>query len=809
MDALLQDLKYAVRGFLKAPGFTAVALLTLALGTGANATVFSFVNALLLRPAPVVADPSRVVAVYTSDFSSGPYGDSSYLDYLSVREEATAFASLAAYREGAPVLLKHGDSIERLREMNVSPELFSVLGLRAAQGRLLGDADAVPGTAVAVISHGLWHRMFGADPSVVGRDVTLNGRRVSIVGIAPEGFEGLNLGAAFDVFTPLDTRLLTDRGSRLLSVVGRLRPDAELSQAQAQVAAIAERLGSAYPESNRGTLANPDRARPMVALRHTRLHPSFREGQAGLISVILLGAVLVVLLIACANVANLLLARASARSREMAIRLALGAGRRRLITQMITESALLGMAGGALGLLFALWTADVLPSFFPAEQARLLDASIDGRVFLYTAVISLAASLLFGCAPAFQALRPSAASVLRGDAGRVSDPRGGARVRSILVVAQVALAMVLLVSAGLLVRSVANALAADLGFATRDAVVATLELPPDRPAERGLQFFEDAVSRVRALPGVTSASLVRTLPLTRGARRTFTVEGYQPQPGEDMELPFNIVEHAYFETMRMPILAGRAFTEADRAQGADVAIVNEVLARRYFGGNAVGRRLLDARNNATVIVGVVPAGKYLTVQGPEVPIVYYPLAQNYTARMTLVASTGADAVGTADEVRRTLASIDRDAAVFRVMTLNAHLAETLGGDRLTAALVASCGGLALLLALVGIYGVVSFAVGRRTREIGVRVALGARPLQIAGLVVGEGLRVLSAGLLIGLAAAAAAARLLESMLYGVGSSDAATFIAVAVALGVVALIAATLPARRALAVNPIAVLRQD
>jgi predicted permease len=808
MDTLLQDIKYALRGLAKAPGFTAVVLLTLGVGTGANAAVFSFVNALLLRPAAGVAEPSSLVAVYTSDFSSGPYGTSSYPDYLSIKAEATAFEGLAACREGGAGLLRQGDSVERVRVMPVTSEFFDVIGLRPQLGRLLGPADFAAGApAAAVIGADLWRRTFGSDPAIVGSPMMLDGRPVTVVGVTPPKFTGLNLGSVFEVWTPLTGRdeSSADRGSRSLSIVGRLRRGVELEQADAQVRAIADRLGAAYPDSNMGTLEKPDRARPMVALRHTRMHPSFREGQEGMISVIVLAAVLLVLVIACANVASLLLSRATSRGREMAIRVALGAGRMRLVRLMLTESLILGVAGAGLGLLFALWTGDALPSFFPADQARQLDASVDMRVLAYTLAISFVASLLFGLAPALHAMRTSAPAVLRGEGGRTSDGPGLSRARGALVVAQVALAMVLLVCSGLLLRSLSNALGTDLGFATRSAVLANVELPADRTPERGRLYFDEVLQRVRALPGVRSATLTRALPLSGTGRRGFRIDGYQPRPGEDTEFPHNTVEPQFFETMQIPIVDGRGFEPDDGPQAARVAMVNELFARRYFAGRAVGRQITDSGGARMTIVGVARSVKFRT----EAPLVYYPLAQSFTRRVGLLARTDGDPLALADTIRRTVASIDRDASVYRVTSLEAHLAESVAGDRLTATLVAGCGLMALVLALVGLYGVVSFAVGRRTREIGVRVALGAGPRQVIRLVLGEGFRVVIVGIVLGVAGAVAAARFLQSLLFGVTASDPATIIAVAAMLGFMTALAAALPARRALAVNPVVALRQE
>lgn len=805
METVLRDIHYALRGLLRSPGFTLVAVVTMGIGTGANATVFSFVNALLLRPVTGAANPASLVSVYTSDYSSGPYGATSYPDYLTMKSEARALQALAAYADES-VLVTTEDAVLRIGVMRTSPEFFGVLGLRPAAGRLLGPADAVPGApAAAVIGHDLWQRAFGGQ-SLVGTTVAVEGVAHEIVGVVPRGFDGLQLGREFELWTPLGENIRAGtRDQRFLSVVGRLRPGADLEEAQTQLTAIAARLAAAYPDTNRGTLEQPARPRPFTLLRHTRLHPASRPDVA-LLGAVLLGAVALVLLIACANVGNLLLARATTRGREVAIRLALGAGNARVVQQMLTESALLGCAGGALGLLFALWTSDVLPSFFPAEQARMLDATIDGRVLLYTVAISLGSSLLFGAAPALQAFGILPAASLRGEGGATASPRGS-RLRSVLMTAQIALAMVLLVSAGLLVRSLENVLNTDLGFAARAGVVASLDLPRDRGSERGLAYFDEALGRVGALPGVVSAAVADTLPLSGTSRRGFRMEGYERRPGEDGELPVVVVSPEYFSTLQIPLLEGRGFEGSDRAGSRPVAVVNELLARTYFGGRALGRRMTDSSGTELTIIGVVRTGKYRSVQEPERPVVYYPLAQVYGARRRMIVRTEGDPAVLVGAVRRALMAVDRDVAISRVITLESHLEEALADSRLTATLVTACGALALLLSLVGVYGLVSYAVGRRAREIGLRIALGARPVDIVRLVVSEGSRIILSGVVCGLIGALLTTRLLQSLLFGVSTLDTGTFVAVTAGLTIAALAAAALPARKALRVDPIAALR--
>ena len=811
MDALLQDLRYALRMVLKSPGTTAVALLTIGVATGANATVFGFVSALLLRPAPGVPDPRSLISVYTSDYSSGPYGTTSYPDYLSLASEVSAFSQVAAGEDSSGVV-EVADKVERVPVAAITGNFFAVLGLKGATGRLLTPSDAEPGAPpAALISHSLWRRTLAADPAIVGAPLTTNGRTYTIVGVLPRGFGGLDLGQPIDVWTPLIAPAVSAdaRGNRSLSVVARLADSKTIEEAQVQVSALAARLALAYPESNRGTLAAPTEPRPMIALRHSRLPPDFRPMVAA-VSAILMAAVLLVLVIACANVAGLLVSRAISRDREMAVRVALGAGRARVIRQLLTESLVLGISGGLFGLLLALWTSDVLPSFFPPEQAQLLDTSVDARTIGFIAVISIASSLLFGLAPALHASGTMAALTLRTGAGRGSEGRTGARLRRLLVGAQIAAAVVLLVSAGLLVKSLTNALQADLGFGTREGVIATTE-PAMLDEAQGMNFYAGVLERVRSMPGIRSAAWVRTLPLSRGARRKFKIEGYAAKPGEDMELVINVVSDGYFETMQIPIRAGRTFGPDDRRDRAPVAIVNDLLATRFFAGNALGKTLTDSTGRRMEIVGVVQAHTYLTVQEPPVATVYYPLEQEYRPRMTLAARTDRSPRAMVEPISRAIAAVDPRVPVYRAMLLSAHLEESTAADRLTTSLVALCGGMALLLATIGVYGVIAYAVVRRSREIGIRVALGARPPDVVRLILREGLRVTGFGVALGLVAAALTARALGSLLplYGVGPTDPLTYTAVPALLVGVALLAALLPARRALRLDPNVVLRQE
>ena len=810
MDSLLQDLRYAARMLARTPGWTAMAVLTLALGTGANTAVFGFIDALLFRPASGVQAPGGVMTVFTSDYSSGPYGATSYPDFVSIAAEVPAFARVAAADDNLVAPIRIGDETERVRVARVSGAFFALLGVGTTLGRPLGDADAASGTAdVAVVSHQFWTRAFASQPSVLGTTVTLNGRVVTIVGVAPPRFRGLDLGRPIDVWIPLISPEATpaSRGDRGYAVIGRLKPGSSRADAQTQLSALAGRLAQAYPATNLGTLDRPRDPRPMVVTPATRIGPQFR-GQVISLAAVLMGGVGLVLVLACANVASLLLARAATRGREIAVRRALGAGSARILRQLLTETALLAFVSAAAGLLVAAWTTDVLPSFFTAEQAALLDASPGWHVFVYALGVAALSAILVGVLPAIRSIRPALAPALRAHGGDLTD-RAGGRLRAVLVSAQVGIACVLLIGAGLLVQSVAHTFDADLGFPTRNALLLSVELPSTwQPAAAGT-YYEEARTRIAALPGVESAGWVRTMTLSLGGRRGFRPEGYTARPGEDRELHVNYASRDYFETLRIPVRDGRTFTAADSATGERVAVVNEALARRYFGGNAVGKRLTDSGGRVLRIVGVVGDVKFLTVAEPVPPMVYYPLPQEHMRRMTMVVRTGTAPEAMAETARRQLRAVNGDVAIFGSKTLRAHVEEALVGERLTASLLSVCGVLALVLAVVGLYGAIAYLVTRRTREIGVRIALGATPDRVVRLVVGQGLWIAGTGIVIGLACAAFVARTAPLALYGVTPLDPRTYGGVMLLLTLTALLAAYVPARRAVRIDPARALSRD
>jgi predicted permease len=810
MESVLSDIRYAVRTLLRTPAWTFMAVLTLALGVGANTAVFGFVDALLFRPAPGVRAGNALVSIYTSDFSSGPWGDTSYPDFVSMQTGTTAFEDLAAEDDSGVVPLRVGEEVERVRVSSVSGHYFQAIRGNAALGRTIVETDTTPAAPpVALISYALWQRGFGANPAVVGTSVTLNDRAVTIAGVAEPRFRGLDLGRAVDVWLPLvaPPSAPAERGNRGLAVLARLRPGVPLREAQTQLTTLAGQLAAEFPQTNLGTLERPRDPRSMFVLATTRIHPAFR-GQVVMVSAVLMGGVGLVLLLACANVASLFLSRATTRARELAMRRALGASTLRLVRQLLTETTVIAIAAAGLGLLFAAWTADLLPSFFPPEQAMALDAAPGAHVFAFAAIVAALAALLVGILPATRATRTALGAALRGAAGDITD-RHSSRTRNALVSVQVAIACVLLVGAALLAQSVMRAVHADLGFSTRDALLTSVELPGTWPAARGQAFYEEARARIAGLPGVESAGWVRTLPLARPARRGFRPDGYVRRPGEDLELFFNIASTDYFETLGIPLLEGRTFDRTDTEKSRRVVVVNDTLARRFFSGSAVGRTLTDSAGTSLEILGVVRSGKNTSVTEPPVPIVYYSSAQAYAARLSLIVRAGTAPGRLAEGVKRELRGVSRDVPVFRTVTLGAHIEEALAAERLTASLVSVCGLFSLLLAIVGLYGAISYLVTRRTREIGVRIALGAEPRHVLTLVVRHGLWIAASGVAVGMAGAAVAGRALSSFLYGISAVDPRTYLLVALGLLSLAAFSAYLPASRAVKIDPARALMHE
>jgi predicted permease len=812
METLFKDIRYAIRSLMKRPGSTAIAVITLALGIGANAAIFSFVNGVLLRPLAGVERPERLVGIYTSDFSSGRYGTSSYLDYLDFRQQADAFTDIAAY-EGGVLNLAGSEGSERLRGAYVTGNYFQVLGVGARVGRTLTSEDDAQASAnPVVITHALWQRLFAGNPAVVGRPVTLNNRAYTIVGVTAESFRGLRLGTQPELFLPLTAESKAEaRGNRGLRITGRLRDGVTIEQAQAQITAIADRLAHTYPKTNMGTLAQPDAPRPMSVVPESRIEPKMREN-VRVVTSLLLVVVGLVLLIACANVANLLLAWASSRRREIAIRLALGASRARLIRQLLTESILLALIGGAAGLCVGLWTADLIPGFFPPGEASGIDLSLDWRVLGFTTVVSLVTGILFGLAPALQASRPNVVSSLKDERGRV---RGVMRfgLRNILVTAQIAISVLLLIAAGLFLRSLRAAVKFDPGFESQHLLLASLGTGgTDMNDAQQQNFYQRLVERVGSQPGVRAVSLTKVVPLgSGGQRRNVLIEGYQPQPNEDTELNTNVVGLNYFSTLGIPVVQGRDFNTQDRTGSPGVVVVNEELARRYFAGqSAVGKRIrTDSQGPYLEIVGVVRTAKYRNLRETPLPFIYVPLAQEMQSNMTLLVRTVGEPSSLLPAVRTELQQLDKSVPIFAVKTMTEQIDAALSADRMTSVLLGIFGGAALLLATVGLYGVMSYSVAQRTHEIGVRMALGAQTLDVLQLVVKNGMTLSLIGLAIGLAAAFAFTRIMATLLFEVTPTDAMTYAVVSVGLLLVALLACYIPARRATKVDPLVALRYE
>ncbi|HEX6047919.1 MAG TPA: ABC transporter permease [Gemmatimonadaceae bacterium] len=809
------DLRFGARMLRRTPGFTATAMLTIALGIGVNTTIFSILNAVLLRPVPGTTQAHELVQIGRTERGTG-FDTFAYPDYLDFRDATRSLASIAAVWI-APAHLSTGGASERVRAEVVSGSYFTTLGTRAALGRLLAEEDdGAPGAnPVVVLSHGIWERRFASDPSVVGRHVTINGDAYTVVGVAERGFNGAQVTGVVDVFVPMAMvgQLLPQaasmreaRGAVWLELLGRMAPGTTPAMVQAELADVAAELARRYPETNEN--------RGVRVVQGIGLDPGTRESVTTFMTV-LLGVVGLVLLIACANVANLLLARGTTRARELAVRASLGASRFRLVRQLLAEGFLLATLGGLLGFGLGVWSLRLvleLPVF--ANSFAGTTVSVDSRVLAFATTAVVVSGILFALPPAFQATRVDLVTALKLGAPGSGD--GRSRLRSGLVVAQIALSLVLLVVAGLLVRTLQALYRIEPGYDTRQVLVATIDAGlQGYDDERGRQMFEELERRVAVLPGVERAALGYMLPLGGGGwdSRVFPAEVVPAAGDEGLKTDINVVSPSYFATLGIELLRGRGFTSADRAGSPPVAVINEAMAERVWPGeDAIGRRFRLGREGDVVleVVGLVQTARYRTLTEPARPFFYRPFAQVYRPSMALhVRSAGGDPYALLPAIRRTFDGLDRDLPLSRVRTLAERVDGSVGAERTAATLVTLYGALALVLAAVGLYGSMAYSVSRRTREIGLRMALGAPRGDVLRHVLGQALRVAMVGVLIGLVVAVPATRYLRSQLYGVGPNDPLTLLAVLLVLAGTALAAAFLPARRATRVDPVVALRSD
>ena len=811
LETIIQDLRYGVRVLAKSPVFTAVAVLTLALGIGANSAIFSIVNAVLLRPLDY-KDSGRLVLVNHNYRKLGLRASVSAPGYAHYREHAQSFSAVAAYTGWSVNLTGDGEP-ERLQGLTVTPNLFPLLGADAARGRVLLEEEGQPGRGrVIVLSDALWRRRFGADPNVVGRALTLNGNPFTVVGVMPPAFRfGREFGPAADFWAPItftQQQLSPDNlTNEYLGVVASLKPGVSLAQAQAEMDAIAKTLRDQYmpgsDEAYWGLLVTP-----MSELVVGDIRPAL---------LVLLGAVALVLLIACANVANLMLARAASRQKEIAIRSALGAGRGRVVRQLLTESTLIALLGGAAGLLLANWGLTFLLRMNEDKIPRAHEIGLDWGVVAFTAGVSLLTGLAFGLGPAFQTSRVDLHDTLKegGRSGSAGTRRG---VRGALVVAEVSLAVVLLVGAGLLVRSFVGLRHVSPGFQPEHVIAMQVSLPYKRYPEPGQQadFYRRAMESAAALPGVRAAGAVSSLPMGGDTMSSsFRIEGRPVSPNET--LPHGDLwsaTHDYFRALGIPLVRGRYFSERDAADAPGVAIIDEVTARKYWPSeDPVGKRISfegdgDDRKWREV-VGVVGHVKNRGLEGEARPQYYVPYPQNPFSSMAIVVQAEGDPAALAGTVRGAIQAIDVDLPVYRVTTMERLVADSLAERRFSTLLLGVFAAVALLLAAVGLYGLLSYTVAQRRHEIGIRMALGARAGDVLRLVVGQALWLTLAGIALGLVAALALTRVMAGLLYGVSALDPATFAGVALLLLAVALAACLVPARRATRVDPAIALRAE
>ena len=818
IETLWQDLRFAVRLLGKSPGFTVVAVLSLALGIGANTAIFGLVDTVLLRPLPA-QDPERLVTLSFQQTGTTLAPVFSYLDYRDIRDQTAAvFSDILAYRVGLDGLSVNGQA-DRIMVHYVTGNYFTMLGIKPVLGRLIlpPEGDAPEADPVLVLGYSFWQTRFAGDPSVIGKSVQIDGHPVTIVGVAPEQFRSVQAVIDVQAYLPLGMvlvegnyprQLLTSRNMRMFSLIGRLRPGVSLKQTRLALRIAANRLSDSYPTLLKGTTLD---AQP-EALGRIPL-----EGSTRLVAVsaLFLGMAALVLTLACVNLANLQMVRATTRAKEIALRAALGGSRSRLFRQLTTESTLVALLGTLAGLVFGAWTSRAFSTPDVQGIPIHLEAHFDWRIFAYLSAATALVTLLTGILPALRAVRGSLATVSRDGGQRLS--AGGHGLRNILVTAQVAGSFVLLMVAGLLIRSLANAERLDLGFDPNH--ITTFQLDPRHLGydnARGGQFFREVLRRVRALPGIESASLGCCGPMSPSPLfAPVRVDGYIPPAGEsDPTIFFNQVSQDFFDTLRIPIVRGRPFLDSDGPDSPRVAIINQTMAERYWPGrDPLGRKFQFVGDSRPwmQVVGLIKDGKYLGVSDSPQPYFYVPLKQNYGSSEVLLVRSRANPELVIPQVRNEIGAIAPGLPMTAVQTMLQQLDESggLGALRRSALLAAALGALGLTLALIGLYGVVSYTAVRRTREIGIRVALGAQMGSIRSLVLGQGLVVVCVGLATGAVLSLSTASVVRRFLVGIGPTDAATYAAVATLLVLVTLAACYIPARRAMRVDPMIALRHE
>ena len=818
-DHSAKDLRYGARMLLNSRGFTAVAVLSLSLGIGVNTTIFSVVNAVLLRPM-AVQEPERLVEVYLSDSDGYPYATMSYPDYRDFREQNEVLSGIVC-SEVTFYHFSRDDLTEMVFGDAVTGNYFEVLGVAAALGRTFLPEDDAPGAQpVAILGYGFWKKRFGGDPDVIGKRIKLNGQVFTMIGVAPESFTGTIPLYSPDIWTTMamqtviglqgpDPEALEKRGHRSLLAKGRLQPGTTAEEAEAQLNTIAARLGKEYPETNEGRKVS------VVPTSDVRIHP-FVDKAVTPVALLLMVVVGMVLLIACANVANMLLAKASVRRKEIAVRLAVGASRMRLLSQLLTESVMLAFIGGALGLLLAHWSVHLILAFQPPLPMSIaLDLGVDGRVLLFTLLVSLATGVMFGLAPAFQATRQDLVSALKDDVSRAGTRSRRFGLRNILVVAQVSVSLVLLIGAGLFLRSVRNANAIDPGFETRDIAIFTTNLDMlGYSKERGTQFYVQAVERLSSLPGVVSAAIAEKIPCGISVSiQGFVIEGVEPPPDDDSyDIDVTTVGPGYFRTMGIPLLSGRDFALTDTKESPPVVIVSETMARRFWPGeNPIGKRIRYPGDDTEWfhVIGVHRDHKVRTVGEDYRPYVHFAYHQDPESFQTLVIRTKGDPAPIMETFHRELLALEPDIVFVDKRTMEENLALTLFPVRVGATLLSVFGFLALGMAAVGLYGVIAYSVSRRTHEFGLRMALGAGRSDVLKLVVRQGMGLVAVGILLGLAGAVGVTWVLSSILYGISALDPAAFGGTSLLLAGAAFLANYLPARRAARVAPMEALRYE